>query len=151
MLHVICTRLQPGHLSVGYVLETSWRQLHQTFAIFTSSSFSAFPSLYLEFTTLGEILAYVTLPTPPLFIFNFFNPTTVVVTFSLREWCTLGVFLLSVFTRQNMKVRIFCSSPWNACVHRLDLGLYSQKVLANEVGTQEEKKKKKKSSTGKPR
>ena len=38
---------------------------------------------------LGEIFAYVTV----------FNPTIKVVTFRLRGWCVLGVFLLPAFTR----------------------------------------------------
>ena len=33
------------------------------------------------------------------FFFFFFNPTIEVVTFRLREWCVLGVFLLPAFTR----------------------------------------------------
>ena len=40
---------------------------------------------------LGEIFAYVTV--------FFFNPTIKVVTFRLRGWCVLGVFLLPAFTR----------------------------------------------------
>ena len=39
---------------------------------------------------LGEIFAYVTV---------FFNPTIKVVTFRLRGWCVLGVFLSLAFTR----------------------------------------------------
>ena len=31
--------------------------------------------------------------------FFFFNPTIKVVTFRLRGWCVLGVFLLPAFTR----------------------------------------------------
>ena len=31
--------------------------------------------------------------------FFLFNPTTEVVTFRLRGWCMLGVFLLPAFTR----------------------------------------------------
>ena len=45
----------------------------------------------LGFAILGEIFAYVTVV--------FFNPTIEVVTFRLRGWCMLGVFLLVVFTR----------------------------------------------------
>ena len=53
----------------------------------------------------------------------FFNLTIKVVTFRLRGWCVLGVFLLLAFTylgheRQDLLW-------WNACVNRLDLGLYS--------------------------
>ena len=46
-------------------------------------SSSAFPAIYLEFTIAGEMFAYV---------------TTEVVTFGLRGWCMLGVFLLPAFT-----------------------------------------------------
>ena len=49
------------------------------------------PQLYLWGSPLlGEIFAYVTV---------FFNPTIKVVTFRLRGWCVLGVFLLPAFTR----------------------------------------------------
>ena len=49
------------------------------------------PQLYLWGSPLlGEIFAYVTV---------FFNPTIKVVTFHLRGWCVLGVFLLPAFTR----------------------------------------------------
>ena len=48
------------------------------------------PQLYLWGSPLlGEIFAYVTV----------FNPTIKVVTFRLRGWCVLGVFLLPAFTR----------------------------------------------------
>ena len=47
------------------------------------------PAISLEFTILGEIFAYVTV----------FNPTIEVVTFRLRGWCMLGVFILPAFTR----------------------------------------------------
>ena len=72
----------------------------------SSSSSSAFPAISLGFTVLllallrsqldlwgsaffGEIFAYVTV----------FNPTNEVVTFRLRGWCMLGMFLLPAFTR----------------------------------------------------
>ena len=42
----------------------------------------------LGFTILGEIFAYVTV----------FSPFIDVVTFHLRGWCMLGVFLLPTFT-----------------------------------------------------
>ena len=54
------------------------------------SSFSAFPAIFLRFTILDEIFAYVTV---------FFNPTIEVDTFRHRRWCMLGVFLLPAFTR----------------------------------------------------
>ena len=54
--------------------------------------FPPVPQLYLWGSPLlGEIFAYVT--------FFFFNPTIKVVTFRLRGWCVLGVFLLPAFTR----------------------------------------------------
>ena len=53
--------------------------------------FFGVPQLYLWASPLlGEIFAYVTV---------FFNPTIKVVTFRLRGWCVLGVFLLPAFTR----------------------------------------------------
>ena len=49
------------------------------------------PQLYLWGSPLlGEIFAYVAV---------FFNPTIKVVTFRLRGWCVLGLFLLPAFTR----------------------------------------------------
>ena len=48
-----------------------------------SSFYSPFPAISRGFTALGEILAYVTVS----------NPTIEVVTFRLRGWCMLGVFL----------------------------------------------------------
>ena len=61
---------------------SSW---HQIFFFFF-----CIPKLYLWGSPfLGEIFAYVTV----------FNPTIKVVTFRLRGWCVLGVFLLQAFTR----------------------------------------------------
>ena len=54
-----------------------------------SSSSSAFPAIPVRFTISGQIFAYVAI----------FNPTIEVVTFRLRGWCVLGVFLLPAFTR----------------------------------------------------
>ena len=56
---------------------------------------SAFPAIYLGFTSFGEIFAYVTV----------FHPTIEVVTFRLRGRCMLGVYLLPAF--YDMNVRIF--------------------------------------------
>ena len=50
-----------------------------------------------------------------------FNPTLEVVTFCLPGWRMLGVFLLAALTRLGS----IESVQWNACVRRLDLGLYS--------------------------
>ena len=46
------------------------------------------PAMSLEFTILDDIFAYVTV----------FNPTIEVVTFRLRGWCMLSVFVLPAFT-----------------------------------------------------
>ena len=49
----------------------------------------------------------------------FFNLTTKVVTFHLRGWCVLGVFLLPAFTCLGHERQDLLS------MHKLDLGLYS--------------------------
>ena len=48
-----------------------------------------YPAMSLGFTILGEIFAYVTV---------FVNLTIEVVTFRLRGYCMLGVFLLPSFS-----------------------------------------------------
>ena len=53
----------------------------------------------------------------------FFNPTIKVVTFRLRGWCVLGV--AGIHPSRTWTSGSFESVRWNACVHRLDLGLYS--------------------------
>ena len=57
----------------------------------------------------------------------FFNPTIKVVTFRLRGWCVLGVFFVAgIHPSRTWTSGSFESVWWNrACVHRLDLGLYS--------------------------
>ena len=65
----------------------------------SSSSSSAFPAIYLGFTSLGEIFANVTI----------FNQTIEVVTFHLHGWCMLGVFLLLVFTRLRHECQVVLS------------------------------------------
>ena len=62
-----------------------------------------------------------------LCMWPFFNPTIEVVTFRLCGWCMLGVFLLPAFThlgQERQDLLSLCDVRWNACVHRLDLGLY---------------------------
>ena len=70
------------------------KSVHNNVFIVTDVFFVFFfciPQLYLWGSPLlGEIFAYVTV---------FFNPTIKVVTFRLRGWCVLGVFLLPAFTR----------------------------------------------------
>ena len=60
-----------------------------------------------------------------LLLLFFLNPTTEVVTLRLRRWCMLGVFLLSAFTRLGLECQDLLS-PCDACVYRLNFGLYSQ-------------------------
>ena len=76
-----------------------------------------------------------------LLLLLFFNPTTVQFTFRLRGWCMLGVFLLPPFTR----IRHECQDLWvHACVHRLDLVLYThpKEFLRNGVRTHVNSKEK---------
>ena len=59
------------------------------------------PAISLGFTTLGEIFCVCDR--------FFFNPTIKVVTFRLRGWCVLGVFLLPAFTRLGHERQDFLS------------------------------------------
>ena len=59
-------------------------------------------------------------------MWRFFNPTIKVVTFRLHGWCWLGVFFVSgIHPSRTWTSGSFESVRWNACMHRLDLGLYS--------------------------
>ena len=63
-----------------------------------------------------------------LSMWPFFNPTTEEVTFRLRGWCMLHtgcVFVAGIHPSRTWISGSFESLRWNACVHRLDLGLYS--------------------------
>ena len=79
------------------------------------------------------------------FFFFFLIPTIEVVIFRLRGWCMLGVFLLPAFTCLAHECQdLFESVRWNACVHRLDLGLYSHpkefgRIESEPMLTQREK------------
>ena len=73
--------------------------IHAADVSFFSFFFLRSPAISLGFTTLGEIFAYVTV----------FNPTIKVVTFRLRGWCVLGVFLLPAFTRLGHERQDFLS------------------------------------------
>ena len=54
------------------------------------------------------------------------NPTIEVVTFCLHGWCMLGVFLFAGIHPLGQECQDLLSLlQWNACMHRLDLGLYS--------------------------
>ena len=56
----------------------------------------------------------------------FFNPTIQVVTFRLRGWCMLVVFLLPAMAHLGHECQNLLSPMWwSACKHRLDLSLYS--------------------------
>ena len=66
----------------------SWPSQWYAFATFTSSFCSAFQALSLGFNIFGELLR----------MWRFLNLTVEVVTFSLRKWCILCVFLLHAFT-----------------------------------------------------
>ena len=57
----------------------------------SSSSSSVCRAMSLGFTICGEIFVHMTV---------FFNPAIEVVTFCLRGWCVLGVFLFPAFTCQ---------------------------------------------------
>ena len=83
------------------------------------------PAISLGFTILGEIFVYLTI----------FNPTIEVVTFRLRGWCMLGVFFVASIHRPwTWMSGSFESVWWNACVHRLDLSLYSHPKEFGENG-----------------
>ena len=56
---------------------------------------------------------------------RFLNPTIKVVTFRLRGWCVLGVSVAGIHPPRTRTSGSFESVRWNACAHRLDLGLYS--------------------------
>ena len=54
------------------------------------------------------------------------NPTIEVDTFRLWGWCMLDVFMLPAFIRLGHECQDLLSPcDESACVHRLDLGLYS--------------------------
>ena len=83
------------------------------------------PARSQGFTILGEIFVYVTVFV--FFFVCFFYPSNEAVTFRLHGWCMLGVFLLLAFTHLGHECTgSFESVRWNVCVHRLDLGIYSQ-------------------------
>ena len=55
----------------------------------------------------------------------FLNPTNEVVTSRLHGWCMVDVFVAGIHPYRTWTPGSFESVRWNACVHRLDLGLYS--------------------------
>ena len=68
-------------------------------------------------------------------VFFFLNPIKKVVTFHLCGWFMLGVFLLPAFTHLGREYQDLLSSC-NACVHRLNFGLYSRPKEFSENGSQ---------------
>ena len=85
----MCVTFQLSVLTRGLVLP--WKSLN-----FSSS---AYPAVSLGFTIFGEIFANVIV----------FNPAIEVVTFSLRGWYMLGVFLLECTCAQTTPQFIFSS------------------------------------------
>ena len=81
----------------------------------SSSFFSEFPAISQGFTIFGEIIANLTF----LFI-----PTIEIVTFCLRGWCILGVFLLPAFTCPGYEHQDLLSPCNGMHVCRLDFSLY---------------------------
>ena len=83
-----------------------------------------FPAVSLGFTILGEIFA---------------NVTVEVVTFRLREWCMLGVFLVPAFTRLD-------NERWDLLRWQSS---HPKEFLGNGIRTHVNSKGKKFPSTGK--
>ena len=79
------------------------------------------------FTIFGEIFAYVTV----------FNPMIEVVTFCLRGWCMLGVFLLPAFTclRHQCQDLLSLCNGMHCAQTRPWFILSSKRVLWNGVRT----------------
>ena len=80
-----------------------------------ASSSSVFPAIYLGSPFLVRVLR----------MWLFFNPTIKVVTFS--SWMVHAgcVFVTSIHPSRTWMLGSFQSVRWNACVNRLDFGLYS--------------------------
>ena len=91
------------------------------------------PAIFLGFTILGEIFA----------MWPFFIPTIEGVTFHLHGWWMLSVFA-SIHPSRTWMSGSFEFVQWNACVHRLELGLYShlKEFSGNGVRTHANSKEK---------
>ena len=109
MLHVICTGLRPGNLSVSVADNSQHGEeivKNLKLRLFFFFFFCAFPS-YIS----GVHHFWVRF----LRMCPFFNPTIKVVTFCLRGWCVVGVFLLMpAFTRLGHECQDLLS-PCNVC------------------------------------
>ena len=114
-----------------------------------SSSSSVFPIIFLGFTILFLLLPSQLYPWGSPFwvrflrMWPFFNPTKEVVTFRLRVWCKLGVFLLDVrifwvHARESM-----CALTWLRFIY-----CHPKKKIGNRVRTHVNSKGKKKSTRG---
>ena len=76
---------------VGFLLRAAWSSGRAQLRFFCFCFFFLrSPAISLGFTTFGWEFCVCD---------RFFNPTIKVVTFRLRGWCVLGVFLLPAFTR----------------------------------------------------
>ena len=103
------------------VAQTAFITFHGQMSCFGTSSSSAFHSYISGVHHFGWDFCVCD---------HFFNPTIEVVTFRLHGWCMLGVFVAGLHLSRTWMSGYFQSERWNACMHRLDLGLYSHpKVL----------------------
>ena len=64
----------------------------------------------------------------------FFSPNHWSSHFRLRGWCMLGVLVAGTHPPRTWTSGSFESVRWNACVHRLDLGLYSHPKEFRGIG-----------------
>ena len=108
-------------LSVTVMLEV-YNVAHFFFFFFPCSSYSssfAFPARSLGYTNLGEIFAYVT-------VFILQNHRDSHIPSSWMVMVHAGcVFVVSIHPSVTWMSGSFESLQWHACVHRLQLGLYS--------------------------
>ena len=103
LAHLLCQQTPATNAGMGFL---SWLGL-----LLLCS-----PPRSLGFTILGEIFAYVTV---------FLILPIEIVTFRLSGWCMLVVFFSGIRPSRTWASGSFESMRWNACAHRLDLGLYS--------------------------
>ena len=122
----ICNTL--ANMVTPWVLAGEWRRrrmvssLTLNTACLCTSSSSVFPDIFLGFTILGEVFAYVT-----FFYSNHRGshiPSSCIV-------CAVCVFVAGIHLSKTWMSGSFECMWWNACVHRLDLGfiLSSEGVL----------------------
>ena len=115
IIMVFCQPVETEMKLCVCVLDTTCDLFKQIFLFF--GWFFCVPQLYLWGSPLWVRF---------LRMWLFFNPTIKVVTFRLRGWCVLGVFFVAgIHSSRTWTSGSFESVRWNACMHRLDLGLYS--------------------------